>query len=190
MPDRYPAELSRKINRLNYARRPVSYNAEGVSASFVCGVSARLYLLIDRDTKEVADAGYLTNGCGYLMAAMESLVTELLGKRLTELKALEDLEPKTTGIRGGVPETRRDCIDLCYEALSDTLRNFRHAMQDEWQGETALICSCFGVSEKDVVAAIRYRGVSTVEAIGEQCRAGTGCGSCRMLLLEFLEDEA
>lgn len=34
------------------------------------------------------------------------------------------------------------------------------------------------VSEREVLSAIRG-GARTVEAVGQACQAGTGCGSCR-----------
>ena len=41
----------------------------------------------------------------------------------------------------------------------------------------ALICLCEGVSERKVARAIDH-GATTVDAVGEACRAGTGCGTC------------
>ncbi|MCA9708808.1 MAG: (2Fe-2S)-binding protein [Myxococcales bacterium] len=41
-----------------------------------------------------------------------------------------------------------------------------------------ILCQCMLVEEHDVVATIRA-GARTVEAVGERCDAGTGCGSCR-----------
>ena len=42
----------------------------------------------------------------------------------------------------------------------------------------AIICSCFGVGEREIAAAAA-RGCTTVAAIGETLMAGTNCGSCR-----------
>ncbi len=48
-----------------------------------------------------------------------------------------------------------------------------------------IVCSCFGTSERDVDATIR-QGADSVDAIGERCGAGTGCGACRDELAERL----
>ena len=40
-----------------------------------------------------------------------------------------------------------------------------------------IVCLCYGKSERDVDAAIR-EGADSVEAIGDRCGAGTGCGAC------------
>ena len=43
----------------------------------------------------------------------------------------------------------------------------------------AIICSCFGVGENQIIAAIAGRGCASVEAVGVAVKAGTNCGSCR-----------
>jgi bacterioferritin-associated ferredoxin len=40
-----------------------------------------------------------------------------------------------------------------------------------------IVCLCHGKSERDVEAAIR-EGADSVEAVGDRCGAGTGCGAC------------
>ena len=40
------------------------------------------------------------------------------------------------------------------------------------------LCACHGVSRARVIAEIR-KGADSVEAVGQRCAAGTGCGSCR-----------
>lgn len=41
-----------------------------------------------------------------------------------------------------------------------------------------MVCACFGVGKKRLVAAIRGGQLTTVEAIGDTLQAGTNCGSC------------
>ncbi len=40
------------------------------------------------------------------------------------------------------------------------------------------ICACHGVGEKRILEGIRIQGLNSVEAIAEQLKAGSGCGSC------------
>ncbi len=40
-----------------------------------------------------------------------------------------------------------------------------------------IVCLCYGKSERDVDAVIRD-GAESVEAVGDRCGAGTGCGAC------------
>ncbi|MFI2642824.1 (2Fe-2S)-binding protein [Streptomyces sp. NPDC018610] len=49
------------------------------------------------------------------------------------------------------------------------------------------VCVCYQVPEDVIVGWIR-RGVKTVEGLGERCDAGQGCGDCREMLEELIED--
>jgi len=48
-----------------------------------------------------------------------------------------------------------------------------------------MVCLCRGVSERTVLKAID-RGASTVDEVGLDCRAGTGCGICRDTIADLL----
>jgi NAD(P)H-nitrite reductase large subunit len=50
-----------------------------------------------------------------------------------------------------------------------------------------LICTCFGISEDTIQSVISETGAETVEAVGDACNAGTGCGSCRFLIQELID---
>lgn len=52
-----------------------------------------------------------------------------------------------------------------------------------------LLCQCNAIFEHEVVTAIR-KGARTVDAVGEACEAGTGCGSCRGTIETLLGEEA
>lgn len=48
-----------------------------------------------------------------------------------------------------------------------------------------LVCSCFAVSASQIDAAVEA-GAADVDAVGDVCDAGTGCGSCRERIAERL----
>ncbi len=48
------------------------------------------------------------------------------------------------------------------------------------------ICNCHLVTKGRIVEAIQ-KGKTSVEAIGQCCKAGTGCGTCQPLLMQLLE---
>lgn len=56
-----------------------------------------------------------------------------------------------------------------------------------------MICSCFGVGRNTICAAIHEFGLSSLQQIGRQLRAGTNCGSClpelRAILSATLRDQ-
>lgn len=49
-----------------------------------------------------------------------------------------------------------------------------------------ILCNCNKVSEESVIQAIAS-GATSVEALGEQTRAGTGCGSCKSELTQLVQ---
>jgi assimilatory nitrate reductase catalytic subunit len=50
----------------------------------------------------------------------------------------------------------------------------------------AIVCACFDVGMRTIVAAIRDQGLADVPAIGVALGAGTNCGSCRPALAQLL----
>jgi assimilatory nitrate reductase catalytic subunit len=53
-----------------------------------------------------------------------------------------------------------------------------------------VVCVCFDVGMKTIVAAIAEQGLADVAAIGKAIQAGTNCGSCRPALARILTDSA
>lgn len=49
------------------------------------------------------------------------------------------------------------------------------------------VCACFSVGEKTIQQAIKAQGLSSVEAVGQCLKAGTGCGSCVPEIRRLLE---
>jgi len=52
--------------------------------------------------------------------------------------------------------------------------------------DSAQVCNCHRVCKGEIVKHIQA-GCVSVGAIGEACRAGTGCGSCQPLLGQLLQ---
>jgi NifU-like protein len=82
---------------------------------------------------------------------------------------------------------RRQCADIAIEALHAAFAHLRSRRIEEFTGEKALICTCFGVSEETIETNIRVRHLKTVDDVADACNAGSGCGSCRMLIDEMLD---
>ena len=51
-----------------------------------------------------------------------------------------------------------------------------------------IICHCFEVSREEIEHAIREKGLTTVEGVGEATNAGTGCGGCQEQIQEILDE--
>lgn len=167
-------------------------NAVGASATFICGAVLSFTLLIDRATKQVRAAKFKTNGCGYLIAAADALADAIVGKKLTELHSFDRriLESAIENELGKFSEHRKHCLDLATETLRNALADFRARQIEEFAGEKALICTCFGVSEETIENLIREKSLESVEEVTDACSAGGGCGSCQPLIQEILDAAA
>ena len=185
----YPEKISRIFHQPRNAGKAENANATATSASFVCGAGLRLSLRIDVETKEILEAKFLTNGCGYLIASADVLAGKIRGLKLTELHGLDDnfLRSEIESELGEFERRRIHCLELCLQTLQDALANFRLFQIEEFTGEKALICTCFGVTEETIEKAIEELELETVEEVGDACNAGTGCGSCQPLIEEILD---
>lgn len=164
--------------------------ASGDTGSLVCGAALRLSLLIDADSQNITDAKFKAAGCGYLIAAA-SVLTEIVS-RLSIYEAVSLSESGLIDVISrrldGVPPEKAHCVALCLEALGLALDNYHRAAREEWTGEEALICTCFGVSEKSIERAIRTHSLHTIAQVTRACNAGGGCHSCHPLIEDILED--
>jgi NifU-like protein len=185
----YPDPIDKRFSAPRRAGRPAKTNAVGTGASFVCGSFVRFFLEIDPATKEIRDARYQTNGCGFAIAAAEVLTEIIAGQKLTALHGLDHAELIVQIERefGEFPGGRAHCMEICFDALQAAFGDFRALQIEEFAGEKALICTCFGVSEETVEAVILENRAETVEEVGALCNAGTGCGSCQFLIREILD---
>ncbi len=159
------------------------------AGSFTCGAVLRLSLKIDRETQNVSDAKFKASGCGYLIASASVLTEIIRGLTTAEAaKASMLLQETLTEYFGALARDKEHCALLCAEALHEAVIHYSQRVRDEWTGEEALICTCFGVSEKSIEQLIAERSLRTVREVTSECNAGAGCGSCRPLIEEILED--
>jgi NifU-like protein len=185
----YPPKVNELFSAPQHVGKAARPNAVGTGVSFVCGSFVRFYLEIDGETKEIREARYKTNGCGFAIAAAEVLSEKIVGRKLTELHGLKDAEfvAGIEGALGAFPVDRAHCAKICFDALQAAFADFRALQIEEFTGEKALICTCFGVSEETIERFIARTHAATVEEVGDACHAGTGCGSCRFLIQELID---
>lgn len=184
----YPSRINehflepRNVGDISHA----STSAE--AGSFTCGAILRLSLLIDTQTQRIADAQFRAVGCGYLVASA-SMMTEIIkGLTTAEAANASGFLPETLMEYFGVPPLdKAHCARLCSEALLEAVTRYSQRVRDEWSGEEALICTCFGISEKRIEQAISEKSLHSVAEVTTACNAGGGCQSCRPLIEEILE---
>ena len=185
----YSEKISERFSAPKNIGSATGSNAVGTNATFVCGTVLRLSLRIEKDTKEIVEAKFKTNGCGYLIASADVLTEQIVGKKLNELHGLDKsiLQERIENEIGRFSENRRHCLSLCLETLRDAFADFRAFQIEEFTGEKALICTCFGVSEETIESVIEENSLETVEEVTDICNAGGGCGSCQPLIEDILE---
>ena len=67
-------------------------------------------------------------------------------------------------------------------ALSETL-------EQALAGDSRMICSCFRVSEKQIVDAIQEQGITELSGLQSLLRCGTNCGTCVVELKKILHKQ-
>ena len=162
-------------------------NAIGEVGSLACGDALKLYLRIN-DKGIIEDAGFETFGCASAIAS-SSVLTELV-KGMHVDEAIKLTNKDIANALGGLPKEKMHCSVMGAEAL--------RAAHRQWKGEPAvphaheegkLVCKCFGVTDAQILRAIRENGLKTVEEITNYTKAGGACGDCLDQIAEILADE-
>ncbi len=133
------------------------------------------------------DAKFKVSGCGYLIATADLLAENVINKQLNELHGLENFKRIIEEKLGNFPIEKTHCLNLAIETLQSAFNDFRSRKLEEFSGEKALICTCFGVSEERIEQIIGENNCETVEEVADICNAGSGCGSCRLLIQEIID---
>lgn len=155
----------------------------GRAASLTCGAHVRFSIQID-EAHAIPQARFRAAGCSDLVASASLLTEQVAGVTTAEAAALGH-DPAALSKRLEGVDVR--CAGLACEALLDAVRAYSNAARDDWEGDEALICTCFFVSERTIEREIQARGLTTVAEVTGACNAGGGCGSCHQLIQEILD---
>jgi NifU-like protein len=155
----------------------------GCGASFECGAVVRVSLHLD-DAQRIVEAKFKAAGCSVLVASTSWFIDQVLGKTTAEAAAICQSPPQLS--TGELSGERTECAQLAREALIEAIRNYSDAARDEWEGDEALICTCFCVSERTIEREIQTRQLHTIAEVTAACSAGGGCRSCYPLIEDIL----
>ena len=159
----------------------------GRTASFQCGALLRISQQVD-ESQRIVEAKFKAAGCS-VMVASAALLTEQVSGMTTAQAATLGQQPAVLMAQLGSVETEpTDCAQLACDALLGAIREYSDAIRDSWEGDQALICTCFGVSEKTIEREIQVKGLRTVNEVTRACNAGAGCRSCYPLIEDILEE--
>jgi len=149
-------------------------DAIGEAGSLACGDALKIYLKIENNI--VTDAKFQTFGCGSAVASSSVLTEMIIGKSLDEVKKVTNKQ--IADKLGGLPPEKMHCSVMGYEALENALGHYFHEDTPEVTKDK-LICTCFSVTEKQIINAIKENGLKTLEEITNFTKAGGACGHCK-----------
>jgi NifU-like protein len=158
---------------------------EGRSASFQCGGTARISLHIEES--QITDAKFKAAGCSVLVASASLLTQQVIGMTTADAANLGQRPETLTKRLGELLPERSECPALACEALISAIQNYSDSARDEWEGDEALICTCFCVSERRIEREIQSGKLRTIAEVTAACNAGAGCRSCYSLIEDMLQ---
>lgn len=165
-------------------------DGSGSAGSVVCGAVLRVSLRVD-EAKHVTAAKFRVAGCSHLVAACSVLSAEATGKTTGVAAVLCQTPAQVIAMLGrDWPPEKQDCVTLACQGFLAAIRNYSDSVRDEWSGADALICTCFGVSERTIETAIQAGHLRTIAEVTKASNAGAGCRSCYPLIEDILAQVA
>jgi NifU-like protein len=154
----------------------------GEVGSLACGDALKLSIKVN-EQGVITDARFKTFGCASAIASSSALTEMIKGMKVEEAEKItnEDI----ANFLGGLPREKMHCSVMGREALEAAIANFRGVFLPMAQGE--VVCECFGVTDLEIIRAIRESDLRSVEEITNFTKAGGGCGKCVDRLREILQ---
>ncbi|HUW19654.1 MAG TPA: Fe-S cluster assembly protein NifU [Sedimentisphaerales bacterium] len=147
----------------------------GEVGSLACGDALKLTFKLDQKGR-ITDAKFKTFGCASAIAT-SSVLTEMI-KGMTLDQAAKVTNKDIADYLGGLPEQKMHCSVMGREALEAAIENYRTGGAKKHELEGRVVCTCFGVTEKDIERVILENDLTTVDQVTNYCKAGGGCGGC------------
>jgi NifU-like protein len=159
-------------------------NPEGVGevGSLACGDALRLSFKLD-EKKRIRDAKFKTFGCASAIASSSALTEIIKGMSLEEAGKVTNQD--IANYLGGLPEEKMHCSVMGREALEAAIANYRgeKVIKEDFE----IVCKCFGVTDNEIIKAIRENNLKTIEQVTYYTKAGGGCGQCHPKIEALIE---
>jgi len=154
----------------------------GEVGSLACGDALRLTFKLD-ENKRIADVKFKTFGCASAIASSSALTEIVKGMTLEEAAKVTNQD--IADYLGGLPLEKMHCSVMGREALETAIANYRG--QEVKKEDFEVVCNCFGVTDREIIKAIRENDLQTVEQVTYYTKAGGGCGQCHPKIEALIE---
>ncbi len=161
-------------------------NPDGVGevGSLACGDALKLMFKLDEKGR-LADVKFKTFGCASAIASSSALTEIIKGMTIEEAEKVTNKE--IADYLGGLPEQKMHCSVMGREALEAAIENYRTHGKVVKKIEGNVLCTCFGVTDKEIERVILDNNLTTVEEVTNYCKAGGGCGGCKGQIEKIIE---
>ncbi len=161
-------------------------DADGVGevGSLACGDALKLTFKLDKNGR-IKDAKFKTFGCASAIATSSVLTEMIKGKTLDEAAKVTNKD--IADYLGGLPEQKMHCSVMGREALEAAIENYKTGGKKKHKLEGNVVCTCFGVTDKEIERVVRENDLKTVEEVTNYCKAGGGCGGCQGEIEKIIE---
>ncbi len=159
-------------------------NPDGVGevGSLACGDALRLSFKLD-ENKRIKEVKFKTFGCASAIASSSALTEIIKGMTLEEAEKVTNQD--IANYLGGLPEEKMHCSVMGREALELAIANYRG--QKIAKEDFEIVCKCFGVTDREIIKAIRENDLKTVEQVTYYTKAGGGCAQCHPKIEAIIE---
>jgi len=165
----------------DHQRRPrnlgklMGSSAIGDVGSIIAGDALRFYILVDGG--KITQAKFQVFNCQHQLAASSAVSEMIIGLSLAEAYAVNHVSVQAH--LGGLDVTYLPPQLWAVQALRSAIDAYEGREADFDREIEALLCRCHGVPWEQVRQAVTIGSCTTIEAVGEATKAGTGCGSCQ-----------
>jgi len=162
-------------------------NPDGIGevGSLACGDALKLTFKLDKNGR-IADAKFKTFGCASAIAT-SSVLTEII-KGMTVEQAAKVTNKDIADYLGGLPEQKMHCSVMGREALEAAIENYQTGGRKKHELAGNVVCTCFGVTDREIERVIVENNLTTVEQVTNYCKAGGGCGGCKGEIEKIIEN--
>lgn len=148
-------------------------NGKGDVGSLSCGDALTLTIKVN-ENKVIEDAKFQTFGCASAIASSSAMTEMIIGMHIDE--AVKITNEDISDFLGGLPKEKIHCSVMGRDALERAIADFKGEAVVQKPGNE--VCHCFGITDLEIIRAVKESHITTLEEITGFLKAGGGCGNC------------